>query len=115
MIDIIKMLEKYNQINWILNSKTLYAHIDISDSTIIKEGVSILDPTLNEVFWFLYIKESINKLKGDELVIFMSELDQLDLKKSVLFDTHMNLLNPFCKRTVTYNCIKKFEVVRVNP
>lgn len=110
MIRPIKLFELYNQINWELHSRILYLHSNTGNIT--NDTIIVLDPSLNDVFWYLYIKHSLEELEADELAILMSELDQLIISTPITFDQHLNLINPFCKRTVRYNRIVKFESMR---
>lgn len=112
MIKPSQLFEKYNQVGWVLHSKLLYSHSNSGGSSSIGQSVIVLDQALNETFWFLYIKESMSQLNSDELAILLSELDQLDFKKPILFDPYINLYDAFCQRTLRFLRIKQFEPVR---
>lgn len=106
MINPSQIFEKYNNINWKLHPKILYSHSNSDHRTWAGDSVTVLDKSLNETFWFLYIKESMSRLESDELAILLSELDQLDFNEPILFDPYINLYGPFCQRTLQYCRIK---------
>lgn len=110
MIQPIEIFKKYNWIKWILYSKLLFSHSTAGGDTA-QQSVIVLERSLNDIFWFLYVKESLSRLESDELAIFLSELDQLEFKKPIQFDSYINFYDPFCRRTITFNRIKKFESV----
>lgn len=112
MIKPSELFKKYNKVGWILHSKLLLSHSTYGGSGSTGQSVIVLDQTLNETFWFLYIKESMSQLESDELAILLSELDQLDFKKPILFDPYINLYDAFCQRTLRFLRIKQFEPVR---